>query len=239
MKTFRELHIQVKTAHTAKFIAAVDKALNSGWSRKVDDVAEHDAIAGEHVYYVCEPTPSRPRALLAIFRKNDTVLYVSNIVPAEASELSYDEYNAILMDFHDKVLRQLSTDFPVTLIASGDQRRIEEIVSPEAMQKLKQFCGLANKSTGSAHPLDKERWYDFLIQVTNDEQRSRRSICGVGSLRLIGGLQTKPKIWCWSSSLGLDCLPGYVRQPSAQNPLTEAAEIVGFNGRGLRQETSG
>ena len=86
-------------------------------------------------------------------------------MPGEVSELSHDQYNAILMDFHDNVLRKLSTDFPVTMIASGDQRRLDDILSPEAMTLLNRFCGLANKSTGSAHPLDKERWYDFLIMV--------------------------------------------------------------------------
>jgi hypothetical protein len=158
----------VGSANTAKFIAAVDAALCSGWSRRVEEEASaNDSVADEHAYYVCEPTPQRPRALLAIYRKDKTTFYVSNIVPAEVSELSHDQYNAILLDFHDHVLRKLSTDFPVTMIASGDQRRLEDILSPEAMTLLKRFCGLANKSTGSAHPMDRERWYDFLIMVGN------------------------------------------------------------------------
>lgn len=68
MKTFRELHIQGGSANTAKFIAAVDAALGSGWSRRVEEAASaNDPVGGEHAYYVCEPTPQRPRALLAIY----------------------------------------------------------------------------------------------------------------------------------------------------------------------------
>jgi hypothetical protein len=72
------------------------------------------------------------------------------------------------MDFHDNILRKLATAFPVTILASGDQRRVEDLMSAEAFKLLKSFSGLANKSTGSAHPMDRERWYAFLIVINRE-----------------------------------------------------------------------
>ncbi len=165
MKTFRELQIAVDEANTEKFITAMDAVLANGWTRKE---ATEDPVGGWHVYYVCEARGERPKALLAIYRKDDRLLYVSNIVPSETSELTHDQYNMVLMDFHDNILRKLEIDFPVTILASGDQRRIEDLMSSDTFKLLRSFSGLANKSTGSAHPMDRDRWYAFLIAVNRE-----------------------------------------------------------------------
>lgn len=166
MKTFRELQIAVDVANTEKFVAAVDMALTGGWTRKK---ATEDPVGGWHVYYVCDAQGERPKALLAIYRKDDHLLYVSNIVPAETSELTHDQYNLVLMAFHDNILRKLATDFSVTILATGDQRKIEDLLSADAFKALKTFSTLANRSTGSAHPMDRDRWYAFLIAVHQEK----------------------------------------------------------------------
>ena len=165
MKTFRELQIAVDEANTEKFITAVDAVLANGWTRK--EVVD-DPTSGWHVYYLCESRGERSKALLAIFRKDARLLYVSNIVPGEVSELTHDQYNTVLMDFHDNILRKLETDFPVTILATGDQRRIEDLMSSDTFKLFRSFSGLANKSTGSAHPMDRDRWYAFLIAVNRE-----------------------------------------------------------------------
>ena len=38
----------------------------------------------------------------------------------------------------------------------------------EGKNKLHSFSELANKSTGSNHPNDRERWFDFIIQTYHD-----------------------------------------------------------------------
>lgn len=42
------------------------------------------------------------------------------------------------------------------------------IISKVALEKLKVFCILANKSTGSSRPSDRERWFDFICQTVDD-----------------------------------------------------------------------
>ena len=36
--------------------------------------------------------------------------------------------------------------------------------------KLERFCNAANKSTGSSHPCDEERWFDFICQTVEDDR---------------------------------------------------------------------
>lgn len=43
-----------------------------------------------------------------------------------------------------------------------------DYLSEESERMLTTFC--ANKSTGSAHPLDKERWNEFMISVVNKHE---------------------------------------------------------------------
>ncbi len=45
-----------------------------------------------------------------------------------------------------------------------------DYISKEALIKLEQFCFLANKSTGSLHFCDEERWFDFICQTVDDNQ---------------------------------------------------------------------
>ncbi len=44
-----------------------------------------------------------------------------------------------------------------------------DIISKEALKKLKKFSNSANKSTGTSHPCDEERWYDFVCQTIDDD----------------------------------------------------------------------
>ena len=54
---------------------------------------------------------------------------------------------------------------------SPDEENIENWISEESVKKLKKFSVAANKSTGSAHPLDRKRWFDFLITVHHEHNK--------------------------------------------------------------------
>lgn len=42
------------------------------------------------------------------------------------------------------------------------------MISETVLEKLKRFCSVANKSTGSSHPCDQKRWFDFICQTVDD-----------------------------------------------------------------------
>jgi hypothetical protein len=56
---------------------------------------------------------------------------------------------------------------------------VAELTEPEAdlelwlpagaADKLRVFCKVANKRTGSSHPSDRDRWYDFIVAAHEAE----------------------------------------------------------------------
>lgn len=104
---------------------------------------------------------------LVLFPSDDG-LEVTNIVPREISELSHRAYNALLEDFADRVAQPAAEATGFTAELSGGTRQIEDKLSPGAAEALRRFSMLANKFTGASHPLDGQRWFDFLIRAHRD-----------------------------------------------------------------------
>jgi hypothetical protein len=94
---------------------------------------------------------------------------VSNIVPLDTGQLSFDDYNGILTDFLDHGLVRAAPKLGLTVSATSANRPITDWLSEAAAKKLHTFSGLANKSTGAAHPSDRKRWLDFLVQAFRDD----------------------------------------------------------------------
>jgi hypothetical protein len=112
-------------------------------------------------------TPGYEAAGLVLFSRPNG-LEVTNIVPLEFSELSHRAYNMILEDFADQIARPASSASGFVVELSGDTVQIEDKLSPAAADALRRFSVLANKSTGAAHPLDRRRWFDFIILAHQD-----------------------------------------------------------------------
>lgn len=105
------------------------------------------------------------------FGEETTTLYVSNIVPKQLSELTFDQYNAILGEFYERFARPAAEALGLQHLMTPDTRDIEDLVSESTATKLRTFSKLANKSTGSAHPLDRARWFDFLVASHSESSR--------------------------------------------------------------------
>jgi hypothetical protein len=125
MKKYQELHIRVEPGNLCGFLEALQSASPNDWQR--DDESESRSLntTGRlFAYYRCTENPKRRSAMVAMYRKGRNMIYVSNVVPLGNIEpLTHDEYNAILMDFHDRILRNLATEFPVTVIVSGERTK--------------------------------------------------------------------------------------------------------------------
>ena len=53
---------------------------------------------------------------------------------------------------------------------TSNRQSLDDWLSVEAAAALRRFSVLANKSTGSSHPSDRERWVAFLIKAHQDER---------------------------------------------------------------------
>jgi len=96
---------------------------------------------------------------------------VSNIVPLEIGKLAYSQYNALLQDFEKTIAAPAARKVGFRVETTPARQSIEDWVSLDAATALHRFSRAANKSTGSGHPLDRERWFQFLIQAHRDNSR--------------------------------------------------------------------
>ena len=87
---------------------------------------------------------------------------VVNIVPTECQSLGETGYNDVLNDFVTRVAEPARTD-GVSLELTDRWQTITDWTSDEAADALHRFSVMANKATGSSHPMDAQRWRKFLI----------------------------------------------------------------------------
>jgi len=167
MKTYRELYFRGTAKQLSEFVDQIGKYAVGDWkiekqSERWKDYLFFDYI-GTHV--------DKARVSIYVSDKiSKGELCVGNIVPVEKNELSVDEYNAVLLKFYDDVIKpfkESGTELSVSQ-PSDDIFDPTSVISETALKKLKLFCSAANKSTGSSHPCDQERWFDFICQTVDD-----------------------------------------------------------------------
>ena len=167
MKTFRELYFKGTSDQLTEFTHEIDKYVNGDWKLNKESKLSKDYLIFDYSGHLVE----KASVYIYIAKIDDcSELNVGNIVPENKPQLSTDEYNAILLKFYDDIIKPYK--------ASGTQLEISQptddvfqplsVISQEALEKLKRFCMAANKSTGSSHPNDRERWFDFICQTIDD-----------------------------------------------------------------------
>ena len=168
MKQLKELDIEGSEDQLLALIHSVSTSLPTGWRRDTEAEARFSAVAGERKdsgFAFCrEAKDGDPKTGLFLASEGGK-LNVTNIVPLTTGELSLVQYNGILDEFAEILCAHLPSHGEVKMRITSDQAAIIEYVSRDAADLLKHFSNLANMSTGSGHPLDRERWVRFLIQV--------------------------------------------------------------------------
>jgi len=96
---------------------------------------------------------------------------VANIVPRNVGELGITKYNAILRDFVTRIAGPALAVGDFELDLSSPHQSLGDWLDADSAAALKRFSRSANKSTGTAHPMDRDRWYHFLIATHNASKR--------------------------------------------------------------------
>ncbi|BAZ71424.1 hypothetical protein NIES4106_62210 (plasmid) [Fischerella sp. NIES-4106] len=172
MKVYRDLKIIGTQDALQKMIQEIEKNLDHGWDRDKEKEAQLNSLKiGESYMYcfICSDTRHRRASGLCLVNdSSENCLYVSNIVPKNVGQLSYDEYNYILEDFYKQfIIPAKNTDVQVVLGKS--EHGIEDYMTPATSKLLRIFSDTANKSTGAAHASDEKRWFDFIIAIHKDK----------------------------------------------------------------------
>ncbi|GAM08379.1 hypothetical protein OR1_00650 [Geobacter sp. OR-1] len=165
MKVFRDLYINLNGFKIDALMELFTEKCGDNWCRALD--REKDAgVLGEKAFsFEHIQGDGLERAGLSLFQKDGDTWYVPNIVPLDSSQLSHGQYNKLLENFLEKIVRPSIDGLAVTAELTNDEQFLKDIVGEETASLLHKFSVLANQSTGSSHPCDRNRWFDFLIAV--------------------------------------------------------------------------
>jgi hypothetical protein len=167
MKIFRDLYLRIDPDHMAATADLIEGSPPPGWTR--DRAAEEHARAAPVLRpkptfcFTCSAEGQRPAAMVILTEKTAGTFFVSNIVPTIKHQLGYGEYNAILEDFYDRIIRPHTGPAGVTASLTGGEVDLEHWMSHETAEILREFSACANKGTGSSHPADSDRWNAFVV----------------------------------------------------------------------------
>lgn len=162
MKIFQDLFIHLNGIDYKELAQHLNSKCTDYWKPVViDDIDfKKEWLRYEHI-----EGDGLPPAGFFLTEKEKDLWYVPNIVPKMKNELTYDEYNSLLNDFAEKVLSPAIQGLPIKIEITEPETSLQKIAGEDIAKKLKVFSSCANKSTGSSHPSDQERWFDFLCAV--------------------------------------------------------------------------
>lgn len=167
MKIYRELYFKGTPEQLSNFVNQIGEYAVGDWNLVETSSNREEYLCFD--YMGEEVDKSRVFIYIGDILTDEEIRVV-NIVPLEKSRLTVEEYNAILLKFYDNIIepyKEDGTDLEISEL-SDDNFDPRTVITDIALEKLELFCSLANKSTGSSHPCDKERWFDFICQTVDD-----------------------------------------------------------------------
>jgi len=173
VKVYGDLNIELQGLSVSECIDLLEAVEAPQWRRNHD--MEKDIRGAGSDMYCFDFTPTVdtiavPAAHVWLAANDEgTAVYVPNIIPIGKSELTVTEYNAVRDRFFEDVVAEAIEGRLVHL--SKVDIDVDDVMSEETAKALKTFSAAANKSTGSSHPMDQKRWFDFIIKCFKNDDR--------------------------------------------------------------------
>ncbi len=171
MKIFRELYFRGTPSDLNRFTEEIRNYVTGDW-RFV--AKENNGKYRSYLFfdYMGKQVENARVSIYLGDSINTGEISVGNIVPLNKNQLSIEEYNAVLMLFYNDVVIPFKNDNDYLNISQPTDDKFDPltIMSDISLKKLKAFCGGANKSTGSSHPCDRERWLNFIFQTVEEDR---------------------------------------------------------------------
>lgn len=170
MKRFRELNVSIDKNNYDNFVSELSNILSSEWTRDQEREDEVPSFSGQNMYCFNRSKKDGLDSKLWIAERDEGTLYVSNIVPSEINQLKTDDYNKVLFEFYDFGVKKLAESLGGSVVLTSDIYSIEDLIGNDAARSLRIFSSAANKSTGSTHPCDRGRWFEFISLIHGSGQ---------------------------------------------------------------------
>ena len=177
MKRHRDLTVTAHAPQLEEFRARLNSPPTPpGWRTDAES-ARHVSTGGTNHATVFRTQGAQPEAAVWLFWGEEKG-EVTNITPVTVDELSPEQYNALASRFADEVLRAAAVGIDVQIALGPESETIEDLTTPRVADALRTFSVCANKATGASHPLDAERWREFLVLAHTDRVRLDASDLG-------------------------------------------------------------
>ncbi|UAY91386.1 hypothetical protein KSL88_18105 [Pectobacterium polaris] len=166
LEVFQELTIEYNI-EMSSFRNKLISQVNKEWVHDVEREGEisDDALVDEDVIVFNRAAFDDIDESYLILWQYGNQYKVTNIVPRNSGELGIRKYNIIINDFLNKILMPMNKEGFLDFNISAQLKTIDSFLDESAADALMKFSRLANKSTKASHPLDQERWLDFLIKA--------------------------------------------------------------------------
>lgn len=164
MEVFQDLMLKGPTNQRGALRHALMERSKGLWRHAPEREAELDdhGLDTDVLVFNREAADGVPAGSLFLWG-NEEGYSVTNIVPIEVGEIGESGYNAILQDFERTLARPAAEATGYTVAMTSATQSIDDWLAADVAGALRRFSALANKSTGSSHPLDRERWFKFCI----------------------------------------------------------------------------
>ena len=159
MEIFREFTINDNDKNITKALQAFVQAYPNKWHY----VEPPKEMKGKFIIYKYKKSHNLTLKIFLI--KTEYGIRIANILPEERNSITKKEYNEAVMDFYNDLVK-IAPQYENKV--TTNQFDPLQIMSKEALEKLRGFYILANKSTGSSHPDDEQRWFAFICQTVDD-----------------------------------------------------------------------
>jgi len=172
IEVFQNLHLNCRSSPSVIRDGILARA-RAPWHHdtdREDDIRQGATDDEDVIVFVRTASDDIDESALVLWQE-DGGYRVSNIVPRHVGELGITRYNAILQDFVEKVARPAAQVEGFEIELSSASQSLDDWLSVGPAAALRRFSHLANKSTGAAHPKDRERWYAFLIAAYRNTPR--------------------------------------------------------------------
>ncbi len=164
IEVFQDLYLRNRSS-TSMIRDSILTQVQEPWCHDPDreeDIRSHASDQEDVIVLVRASFDEIDESGLVLWQEHDDYK-VANIVPRNVGELGIANYNTILRDFVTRVAEPAALKGGFEIELTSPNQTLEDWLDTEPADKLRRFSRLANKSTGAAHPMDRERWYAFLI----------------------------------------------------------------------------
>jgi hypothetical protein len=187
MKTFKELRINASSELLTTLVVKLQNLAFGDFVYQSDKTIEYAKMIGKNSNQVLTFLSPKIRGAIAyvwlVIDNNE--LKITNITPNKSGQLSFEQYNSILDEFFNIIIKP-NIDSRFDIVISSDNKTISDYAGPEVSKKIESWIKLANKSTLNTHPLDFKRWTEFVISAHKNESELTTTQLGKYLIDVVG-----------------------------------------------------